>query len=225
MNLFDGDCAWFAPSVPASHVHAWLNDSGVQIKDARKSSIIKYYFSNSLDDDTTLELIRSPQHVVYRSTWIADSVQRRTKQPVGPYALNQRSSTVASAVVHASPVTSVRAHIARRSGFSPHQHRQDLQTPYRRPRSVAGITNEFYSPTGMSVDRYLESLDETRSIASSRHSGASSIISGYGRRQHIVSRFVINADEQTRASILTGVADFTPNENGFVAYKIPKLTS
>ncbi|KAJ1807023.1 hypothetical protein LPJ56_004994, partial [Coemansia sp. RSA 2599] len=170
-------------------------------------------------------LVRSPEKVVYRSTWIVDSSQTRTKQPLGPYALNQRSSQVASSVVHASPATSVRAHMARRS-FTPHKHDLHHSTPYgRRPRSAAGIAGEFYSPTGVSIDRYMESLEETRSVASSRVSATSSVISGYGRRQHIVSRFVINADEATRASILADVADFTPNEHGFVAYKIPKLTA
>ncbi|KAJ2852941.1 hypothetical protein J3B02_003355 [Coemansia erecta] len=223
MNIFDGNCAWFAPNVPAAHIHAWISDGGIQIKDPRKP-IIQYYFSNAFDDDNTLELVRSPEKVVYRSAWIMDSSHTRTKQPLGPYALNQRSSQVASSVVHASPATSVRAHMARRS-FTPHKHDWHSTTPYatKRPRSVAGITGEFYSPTGVSIDRYMESLEETRSVASSRASATSSIISGYGRRQHIVSRFVINADEVTRASILADVADFTPNEHGFVAYKIPKL--
>ncbi|KAJ2160729.1 hypothetical protein GGF46_002030 [Coemansia sp. RSA 552] len=70
--------------------------------------------------------------------------------------------------------------------------------------------------------------DETQSVrsrASSRYSNASSVVSGYGRRQQVVSRFVIHADEQTTASILANVADFTPNDHGFVAYKIPKMTA
>ncbi|KAJ2631346.1 hypothetical protein GGF44_003963 [Coemansia sp. RSA 1694] len=95
----------------------------------------------------------------------------------------------------------------------------------RRPRSVAG-GDYYHAASADYYARLRESADDAQSVRSrsSRLSNASSVISNYGRRQHVVSRFIIHADHQTRASILADVADFTPNAHGFVAYKIPKLT-
>ncbi|KAJ1877843.1 hypothetical protein LPJ57_003738 [Coemansia sp. RSA 486] len=201
-------------------------DGGIQIKDPAKP-LIQYYFSNAFDDDHTLELVRSPEKVVYRSHWIIESSHLRTRQPLGPYALNQKTHQTPSVRrTTASPATSVRAHMARRtSSITPHRLKDPQRTPYRRPQSVAGIANEFYSPTGVSIDRYLEQQQqmETGSVASSRVSASSSIASAYGRRQMVVSRFVIDANEDTRKSVLADVADFTPNQHGFIAYKIPRL--
>ncbi|KAJ2861386.1 hypothetical protein GGI22_002465 [Coemansia erecta] len=87
MKLFDGKCAWFASNVPTAHINTWISDGGVQIRDASKS-IIQYYFSNSLDDATTVDLVRNQDKVLYQSTWVMDSSASRTRQPLGAYALS-----------------------------------------------------------------------------------------------------------------------------------------
>ncbi|KAJ2711969.1 hypothetical protein H4R19_002993 [Coemansia spiralis] len=229
MKLFDGYCAWFAPNVPASHVTAWVADGGVHIRDANKSAI-QYYFSNALDDDQTLELVRTHSKVVYRSTWITDSSLSRTRQPLGSYALTQARRTPGSIGSSGGGGVSGRR--------MPHAVVSDRRATLSRP------TSYYAPPLGTSPEYPLGSLrrpqseyygemprfwdhsaaSETQSIrsrCSSRMSNSSSVISG--RRQHIVSRFVIHADAGTCHSILADVADFTPNAGGFVAYKIPKL--
>ncbi|KAJ2003614.1 hypothetical protein GGI04_002908 [Coemansia thaxteri] len=261
MKIFDGCCAWFAPSVPTAHINTWLADGGVKIRDVSKS-IVQYYFSNALDDDTTIELLRHQEKVVYRSSWITDSSLSRTRQPLGSYALYEsRMATTASASSFRSPSLAARrphtVHSSRRVGLLARSASQHHATPSgnrgmstglyggsppaqpphfyspsmasanaqhsanRRPRSVAG---DFYAADYYA--RLRENASETQSVRSrsSRLSNASSIISSYGRRQHVVSRFVIHADHQTRASIINDVADFTPNAHDFVAYKIPKLS-
>ncbi|KAJ1796477.1 hypothetical protein LPJ59_003727 [Coemansia sp. RSA 2399] len=87
MKLFDGKCAWFASNVPATHINTWISDGGVQIRDASKS-IIQYYFSNTLDDATTVDLVRNQDKVLYQSMWVMDSSASRTRQPLGAYALS-----------------------------------------------------------------------------------------------------------------------------------------
>ncbi|KAI8321074.1 hypothetical protein GQ54DRAFT_195783 [Martensiomyces pterosporus] len=260
MRIFDGNCAWFAPNVPAAHINTWLADGGVQIRDVRKS-IVQYYFSNTLDDDTTIELVRRRDKVVYRSSWITDSSLSRTRQPLGAYALQGFSRPVdrgfqspPSSLRRPQAVLSERKHTPVRSASyypvsnsnellvggsgSPQQQGHHFFSPpsggggggyysslsgMRRPKSVAG--DHFTHASSQEFMRYRDNASETQSIRSrsSRHSNASSVISSYGRRQQVVNRFIINADRQTRSSILADVADFTPNQHGFVAYKIPKM--
>ncbi|KAJ1729995.1 hypothetical protein LPJ61_003251 [Coemansia biformis] len=221
MKIFDRLCAWFAPNVPASHVTTWVADGGIQIRDADKG-VIQYFFSNNLDDEQTLELVRTHSKVVYRSTWITDSALSRTRQPLGSYALTQARRTPHSGastrrMPHAV-VSDRRATISRPASYYPH-HGASPEYPQslaRRPHS------EYYTQGEM--PRFWDAGSETQSIrsrCSSRLSNSSSVISG--RRQHVVSRFVIHADNDTCRSILADVADFEPNANGFVAYKIPKL--
>ncbi|KAJ1834454.1 hypothetical protein IWW55_001930 [Coemansia sp. RSA 2706] len=93
----------------------------------------------------------------------------------------------------------------------------------RRPPTV--VSERRYTGGSPSVIRYRDDdAVSMRSRGSSRHSNASSVVSYSRRQQQVVSRFVIHADHPTRMSILANVADFTPNSNGFVAYKIPKMT-
>ncbi|KAJ1791481.1 hypothetical protein LPJ62_001374 [Coemansia sp. RSA 2167] len=198
MKIFDGYRAWFSPSVPSAHINTWLADGGIQIRDPTKP-VIQYYFSNGLDDQTT-ELVRGHNKVVYKSVWITDSSLSRTRQPLGTYAVNARVESPRSVRRPQTVVSEWRT------------------TPRSTARSVRvqsiGEHDEM---------RFRDDAQSVRSRCSSRHSTTSSVVS-YGRRQQVVSRFVIHADTQTRASILANVADFTPNSNGFVAYKIPKLT-
>ncbi|KAJ1663921.1 hypothetical protein IW140_003816 [Coemansia sp. RSA 1813] len=230
MKLFDGKCAWFAPNVPALHINTWISDGGVQIRDSSKP-IVQYYFSNTLDDETTVDLVRNQDKVLYRSTWVMDSSASRTKQPLGAYALSGSFSeqprgrpAFQSPAVNKRRVTTARTNTADYEYMVDSQSRHAASVP-RRPRSVA--TSEYYiSPQHQhEYAQYRDNAEETQSIVSrsSRHSNASSILSSYGRRQP-VSRFAIHADTQTIDSILADVADFTPNSHGFVAYKIPKLT-
>ncbi|KAJ2771595.1 hypothetical protein IWQ56_001721 [Coemansia nantahalensis] len=235
MKLFDGFCAWFAPNVPASHVTTWVADGGVQVRDAN-SSAIRYFFSNALDDDQTLELVRTNSKVVYRSTWVTDSALSRTRQPLGSYALTQARRTPGTASSNSSGgggggmaarrmphavVSDRRATLARPASYYSPARAPALEYPAgsaRRPLSEYGAPGDvprFWDPVAASETQSI------RSRCSSRLSNSSSVISG--RRQHVVSRFVIHADAGTCQSILADVADFTPNANGFVAYKIPKL--
>ncbi|KAJ2521066.1 hypothetical protein H4217_001631 [Coemansia sp. RSA 1939] len=253
MKLFDGNRAWFAPNVPASHITAWASEGGVQIRDSSKSTIIQYYFSNSLDDETTNELVRNQDKVLYRSAWIMDSSASRTRQPLGAYALS--GTLVSAGSIHGSrrpgfqsPLVNKRRSMLEGGGGSGSGGNDSARLLYRqqysagrhssgsvprRPRSIAG--GDYYhhgSPQQMQSHHhsfqdyasYRDNTSDTQSIVSrsSRHSNASSILSSYGRRQP-VSRFAIHVDSQTIGSILADVADFTPNSNGFVAYKIPKL--
>ncbi|KAI9505327.1 hypothetical protein GGI25_003651 [Coemansia spiralis] len=90
--------------------------------------------------------------------------------------------------------------------------------PFKSPPSHRPLgRNNYYQDREHSVR---DNMSETQSIVSSRHS-ASSL--SHTRRQ-AVSRFTISMDQRTRNSILADAVDFTPNNNGFVAYKIPKLT-
>ncbi|KAJ2027250.1 hypothetical protein IWW57_002690, partial [Coemansia sp. S610] len=222
-------------------------DGGVRIRDVGKS-IVQYYFSNALDDDTTVALLRQQDKVVYKSAWITDSSLARTRQPLGTYALYEARPGVSS--LFQSPQGSLgqrphTVHSERRVSLVQRSLSQIHATPprgqyfyspppasstpshllSRRPRSVAG--GDYYQAA--SADYYArlrEGADDAQSVRSksSRLSNASSVISNYGRRQHVISRFIVHADRQTRASILAEVSDFTPNSHGFVAYKIPKLT-
>ncbi|KAJ2719431.1 hypothetical protein GGI07_005210 [Coemansia sp. Benny D115] len=255
MLLFDGLVAWFAPNVPDEHIHLWVQEGGMQVKDAGKP-IVQYYFSNLTDDDdTTRELIRTGEKVLYRSGWIADSSHSRTKQPLGYYALQSNNNTYhqqqqqqsslgtpmssmrplphsASITVgrHATPQRYESSHHGSAYGGSAYAGSAYGGRAHGGRGSVSG--NELYSPPmhhpgaehyGMRHADSASVRSATRSIASSRHSAASSVGSAYGRRQQVFSRFVIDADESTRATILENVFDFTPNAHGFVAYKIPKL--
>ncbi|PIA19770.1 hypothetical protein COEREDRAFT_79044 [Coemansia reversa NRRL 1564] len=244
MKIFDGYRAWFAPNVPAAHINTWLADGGINIRDAHKN-IIQYYFSNVSDDEQTMELVRGQNKVVYRSSWITDSSLSRTRLPLGSYALLQQSKRPESPMLTRRPhavVSDRRGTPTKRASISYYQMPTNYsRTPesmlvssgnvsaslrrQQRPKSMAaGI--EYYSPYGHHESKHRDNFSETQSIrsrCSSRHSNASSIVSSYGRRQHVVTRFVINADRQTRNAILADVSDFTPNDNGFVAYKIPKL--
>ncbi|KAJ2054195.1 hypothetical protein H4S04_000170 [Coemansia sp. S16] len=201
-----------------------------------------------MDDDTTVALLRQQDKVVYRSTWITDSSLSRTRQPLGAYALSE--SRLGTTSVFQSPLASVSqrphtVHSERRTGRVQRSLSQIYSTPpagrpfyspppmsatpshlmSRRPRSVAG-GDYYHAASADYYARLRESADDPQSIRSksSRLSNASSVISNYGHRQHVVSRFIVHADSQTRASILADVSDFTPNAHGFVAYKIPKLT-
>ncbi|KAJ2546115.1 hypothetical protein EV175_005720 [Coemansia sp. RSA 1933] len=246
MKLFDGKCAWFASNVPATHISAWLNDGGVQIRDASKP-IVQYFFSNTLDDSTTADLVRNQDKVLYRSTWVMDSAASRTRQPLGAYALSgalvQQGPESVRRPAFQSPAvnrrrrplsTTVDASYSADSGLVYGRPAAPTSVP-RRPLSMAGgeYQHRHISPLqhhqlSSFQDHHAQYRDtpgsETQSMVSrsSRHSNASSILSNYGRRQP-VSRFAIHADDQTIASILADVADFTPNSHGFVAYKIPKL--
>ncbi|KAJ2776683.1 hypothetical protein H4R18_005547 [Coemansia javaensis] len=215
MRLFDGLCAWFAPNVPAAHIDTWVADGGVQIRDADRAAV-QYYFSNSLDDEQTLELVRTHSKVVYRSAWVADSSVSRTRQPLGAYALLTHARRTP-----APPSSVRRPHtVARRATLT----RAPLGSPnFAHPAARRPHSEYYASPAD--APRFWDSMSDTHSIrsrCSSRLSNSSSVVSG--RRQHIVSRFVIHADRDTCRSILANVADFTPNAHGFVAYKIPKLS-
>ncbi|KAJ2342135.1 hypothetical protein IWW50_004889 [Coemansia erecta] len=201
MKIFDGYRAWFSPSVPLAHINTWLADGGVQLRDPSKR-MIEYYFSNSLDEQT-LELLRVSNKVVYKSAWITDSSLSRTRQPLGAYAVNSRVESPRTIRRPQTVVSDWRGTTPTRGGSSRGARVQSV-----------GEYDEL---------RYRDDAQSVRSRCSSRHSNASSVVS-YGRRQQVVHRFVIHADRQTQASILADVADFTPNSNGFVAYKIPKMT-
>ncbi|KAJ2844843.1 hypothetical protein IWW36_005025 [Coemansia brasiliensis] len=225
MKIFDGLRAWFSPSVPLAHINTWIADGGIQIRDLQRSSVVQYFFSNVLDKQT-VELVQS-SHVVYKSAWITDSSLSRTRQPLGAYALDTSPASNAMASRLDSPQLSKRPRSVvseRRTSITP---AKKLTSGIPRPggnnrATIAGYTVNEYIGGESGVH-----WDETQSIksrCSSRHSNNSSIVSYSRRQQHVVSRFVICADKSTRASILADVQDFTPNTNGFVAYKIPKMT-
>ncbi|KAJ1738594.1 hypothetical protein LPJ78_004107 [Coemansia sp. RSA 989] len=224
MKIFDGLRAWFSPSVPLAHINTWVADGGIHIRDPQRSSV-QYFFSNVLDQQT-VELVQS-SHVVYKSAWITDSSLSRTRQPLGAYALDTSPSLNAAARTD-SPQLSKRPRSViseRRTSFTPSKkHISGIPRPGSNNRAtIAGYSISGYMGGEASVH-----WDETQSIksrCSSRHSNTSSIVSYSRRQQQVVSRFVISADKSTRASILADVQDFTPNANGFVAYKIPKMTT
>ncbi|KAJ2799747.1 hypothetical protein H4S07_005357, partial [Coemansia furcata] len=217
-------------------------DGGVKIKDVDKS-IVQYYFSNAIDDDTTVSLLRQQDKVVYKSTWITESSLSRTRQPLGAYALESRTGSVFQSPLASAGQRPHTVHSERRTGRAQRSLSQIYASPTghyihsppmsvtpshlvrSRPRSVAG-GDYYHAASADYYARLRENADDAQSVRSksSRLSNVSSVMSNYGRRQHIVSRFVVHADPQTRASILADVSDFTPNAHGFVAYKIPKLT-
>ncbi|KAJ1956349.1 hypothetical protein EC988_001396 [Linderina pennispora] len=221
MPIFDGKRAWFSANVPAAHISAWVADGGIQIRDIRKPAI-QYYFSNALDDEETLELIRRQEKVVYKSAWITDSSLSRTRQPLGSYTLQgfrQLDRLLSSPVVERH--TSMRGN---HSPYARHSAVVDLQSQSPPANFYVSPRHMLQQPRQWRAARR-DDISETQSMRSqsSMHSNTSSVLSSYGRRQRVVSRFVIHADQPTRNSIMSAAMDFTPNEHGFVAYKIPKL--
>ncbi|KAJ2454629.1 hypothetical protein EV183_001377 [Coemansia sp. RSA 2336] len=223
MKIFDGLRAWFSASVPLAHINTWIADGGIHIRDPQRSSV-QYFFSN-VRDQQTAELVQS-SHVVYKSAWITDSSLSRTRQPLGAYALDT-SPGLNAAVRNDSPQLSKRPRSViseRRASFTPSKkHSSGIPRPSSNNRATIAeySINDYMGGEAGGVH-----WDETQSIksrCSSRHSNTSSIVSYSRRQQQVVSRFVICADKSTQASILADVQDFTPNGNGFVAYKIPKM--
>ncbi|KAJ1899903.1 hypothetical protein LPJ66_001822 [Kickxella alabastrina] len=205
MMLFDGNRAWFSPNVPPSHIHTWH---------VNKSSVIQYYFTDNItsgiEDRTTLELLRSQDTVVYDSSWIIDSSVSRTKQPLGSYALSTKHTL---------------AHPQRPNTALGRRTPKKVESVYGKRRSLGG---EFTSPEywkyadrqhrGQGRHSRQQASGSVRSGDSSR-----SLLPASGSHHRCISRLVIHADHRTRMGVLANVSDFTPNANGFVAYKIPKL--
>ncbi|KAJ1908976.1 hypothetical protein IWQ60_011422 [Tieghemiomyces parasiticus] len=87
MQLFASCCAWFARSVPRTHVDIWLTEGGARVDTPSDQTL--YIFSNNCNDPETHRL-QSAGKVIYRSAWILDCHLSRGRRAVGPYVLAPR---------------------------------------------------------------------------------------------------------------------------------------
>ncbi|KAJ1970672.1 hypothetical protein H4R35_005728 [Dimargaris xerosporica] len=92
MKQFQSCGAWFAKSVPRTHIDIWLAEGGAQVASTSDSAM--YLFSNNAGDHETAALLASSK-VVYRSAWILDCHLSGARKPVGPYILTATPTTSA----------------------------------------------------------------------------------------------------------------------------------
>ncbi|KAJ1972822.1 hypothetical protein H4R34_005277 [Dimargaris verticillata] len=90
MKQFQSCGAWFAKSVPRTHIDIWLAEGGAQVASTSDSAM--YLFSNNASDHETAALLASSK-VVYRSAWILDCHLSGARKPVGPYILTATPTT------------------------------------------------------------------------------------------------------------------------------------
>ncbi|KAJ1659620.1 hypothetical protein IWQ61_001341 [Dispira simplex] len=86
---FHNCSAWFAKSVPRTHVDLWLTEGGVQVHRVTPQTL--YLFSNNCNDPETTRL-QEQGKVVYRSAWILDCHLAQGRKAVGPYILTTREA-------------------------------------------------------------------------------------------------------------------------------------
>ncbi|KAJ1976762.1 hypothetical protein H4R33_006363 [Dimargaris cristalligena] len=107
MRLFHSCSAWFAKSVPRTHIDLWLSEGGAKVDTPTRSTV--YLFSNNRNDPATIKLQES-NRVLYRSAWILECHLAGGRKAVGPFVLvrHQESPGSQLPVGLASPRSALR---------------------------------------------------------------------------------------------------------------------